>query len=336
MDKKFYRGVIFCSHPVTGFYSFEDKFQIFPLTSPHAPRSDKVPGHPLVIEYWIDKSAEPAPEEMKHLSEIAQDIPLVHGMTQNVNYQNRIRNLLSAISNYRFYFKTPSIEWMNEIPDTKPEPGKPLPPSKPGLATYYYYEMGQENFIDKFSSQNSADIRRVKHPDCFMHIDTEGREEVQFSEHIDAAIHNYFALSGEERKVVDSAATLLCYGIDLLNSMKSLSYVALISSIETMVNHENKGVKIDHCKECSQELFKVMAKFRDYLFKYVTDNESTKKEINALYSIRSKIAHTGMLLLGDDNIDWSTFDKQSDQWLTHIQVIQLARVSLTNWLLSRR
>jgi hypothetical protein len=43
-----------------------------------------------------------------------------------------------------------------------------------------------------------------------------------------------------------------------------------------------------------------------------------------------------LLLLGDDIIDWSAFDKQSDHGLAHIQVMQLARVSLTNWLLSRQ
>lgn len=78
-----------------------------------------------------------------------------------------------------------------------------------------------------------------------------------------------------------------------------------------------------------------MGKFREYLFKYASDNPNTKKEINDIYKLRSNIVHTGMLFLGDNKIDWPDDKKQNEQWQIHIKVIQINQVSLTNWLLMR-
>jgi hypothetical protein len=335
MSKVFYRAVVFCSNPLTGFYCFEDRFQIFPLSSPHAPHSDKLKTNPVVIEYWIENATKPAPSEKELLPDIAAYKDMIHSMTQNVNYQKQILNLLSAVSNYRFYYPTPKLQWMAEVPDKKPLEGEPQPPSKPALSIYWYEQMGKEGQITGFTAQATDDVKRIKHPDCFQYIDVEGKETVQFSEQIDGAIHNYFALNYGVKDTVGASISLICNGLDLRNSMKSLSYVSLISSIETMVNHEFIGQKVEHCKACGQEQYKVMGKFRDYLLKYATDNEKTRKDINSIYSLRSKIAHAGLLLLGDNKIDWTNNKAQNDQWQTHILVMQIARLSLTNWLLMR-
>ena len=40
-----------------------------------------------------------------------------------------------------------------------------------------------------------------------------------------------------------------------------------------------------------------------------------------------------MLLLGDEQIDWSKSDKADSQYMTHLETMQLARLALVNWLL---
>lgn len=103
-----------------------------------------------------------------------------------------------------------------------------------------------------------------------------------------------------------------------------------------MVSNEYKEVKIERCSTCNQEQFKVMNKFREYLFKYVTSNKQTKNEINEIYSFRSKIAHTGKLLHGDGLIDWSKNDEKYEQQQIHIKAMQIARLSLINWILRHK
>ena len=168
-----------------------------------------------------------------------------------------------------------------------------------------------------------------------MHLDIEGEEVVKFSQLISAAFHNYFALGNDEKQIVDAAVSLITNGIDLRNKMKSLSFISFVSSIETMVNHEFRDEEVKRCETCGTQQFRVMGKFRDYLLKYASDNPETKKEVTDIYYIRSKIVHTGLLFLGDSKIDWSDDKKQNEQWATHIKVMQVSRVSLTNWLLMR-
>ncbi|MDZ4795547.1 MAG: hypothetical protein SGI83_14800 [Bacteroidota bacterium] len=129
-----------------------------------------------------------------------------------------------------------------------------------------------------------------------------------------------------------------------MNNAMNLSF-----QLKTAKNDENgqapiyaritiNGVRdedVKKCDTCGTQQFRVMGKFRDYLLKYASDNEKTKKEVNDIYNLRSKIAHTGLFLLGDNKIDWSNDAKQNEQGQTHLQVMQISRVSLTIWLLMR-
>ena len=68
-----------------------------------------------------------------------------------------------------------------------------------------------------------------------MNIDLDGTEEVKLPQHTDIAIHNFFALGDEERNTVNSATSLICNGVDLRTKMKSLSFVAFVSSIDLVL-----------------------------------------------------------------------------------------------------
>jgi Apea-like HEPN len=330
MEKIFYKAVVFCDNPLTGYYRFEDKFQIYPFVSENAPQSDKIKMYAVAIEYCVDRNVEmEVPELLKDLKDT------IARTTHSTNYQRQILSLLSAVSNYRFYYPTPSIQWFGEIPNGELKDEMNKHKSKAGLSLYWYPEMFNENQITSFTEPKFPKVEFVKHPDCFMNLDIEGKEEVKFTQHIDVAIHNYFALIDNVREIVNSAISLICNGIDLRIRMKSISFISFVSSIETMVNYEFRDEEVKKCDTCGTQQFRVMGKFRDYLLKYASDNEKTKKEVNDIYNLRSKIAHTGLLFLGDNKIDWSNDAMQNEQWQTHIQVMQISRVSLTNWLLMR-
>ena len=330
MERIFYKAIIFCNNPLTGYYRFEDKFQIYPLQSNHAPTHDKVKMYPVIIEYHVQKDVQmEVPDILKEIQDI------IAKQTHTQNYQRQIRNLLSAVTNYWFYFPPAEFLWFTEIPSGELTEEVNNQKSKVGMTSYWYPEMHQESIITKFTETGLPKIEMVKHPDCFLNIDIEGKEVVKFPEYIDAAIHNFFALDEETRETVNSAASLICNGVELRTKMKSISFISFVSSIETMVNHEFKGVPVENCKECGQPRYKVVKKFKDYLAKYSSDSNSAKKDVDAIYSLRSKIAHTGLLLLGDNKIDWSDDKKQNEQWHAHLQAMQISRVSLTNWLMMR-
>lgn len=330
MDRIFYKAIIFCSNPLTGYYRFEDKFQIYPLLSANVPKHDKIKMYPVVIEYHVEKDVQmEVPNEFKEVHDYLAK------QTYTQNYQRQIRNLLSAVTNYWFYFPPAELRWFVEFPNGELTEEINKQKSKVGITSFWYPEMNEERFITNFTDTGLPKIEFVKHPDCFLHIDIDGVDEVKFPEHTDAAIHNFFALDEEARETVNSAASLISNGVELRTKMKSISFISFVSSIETMVNYEFKGVPVENCKECGQPRYKVVRKFKDYLSKYASNSAAAKKDVDKIYSLRSTIAHTGFLLLGDNKIDWSDDKKQNEQWQAHLQAMQISRASLTNWLLLR-
>lgn len=63
-------------------------------------------------------------------------------------------------------------------------------------------------------------------------------------------LHNFFALDEEARAAVNSAASLICNGIEWGTKMKSISYISFVSSIETMMNLEFKNVPVGNSETC--------------------------------------------------------------------------------------
>ena len=138
--KQFYKAVVFCSNPLKGYYRFEDKFQIYPLASARAPQHDKVKLFPLVIEYWTDNEEEiPVPEMLQE----AKDV--ITKTTHSINHQKRILMLLSALSNYRFIYPVPELQWFAEIPEGEMTEEMNKQKSKAGINYYWYPEMNKEN-----------------------------------------------------------------------------------------------------------------------------------------------------------------------------------------------
>ncbi len=129
--------------------------------------------------------------------------------------------------------------------------------------------------------------------------------------------------------------------------MESLSFFSFVSSIETLVNYEFKNEKVEYacsdcktlkssersCKKCGSPIWGVTAKYREFLFKYVSNDPNAKKMYNKIYNIRSKITHTEYLMNGENFLNWEFNDKTKEISTNHLQAMQLARRSLINWIL---
>lgn len=114
--KKFIKNIIFTRTPLTGKYRYGDLFQIYPLNIEGAPNFEKTDHQPIIIEYWFEM------DEAKKIEVFgSEDIDrTVATMTVQINKLIEYTSLLSAISNYRFFFyKKPSTFW--SMPLTRKE-----------------------------------------------------------------------------------------------------------------------------------------------------------------------------------------------------------------------
>lgn len=327
-ERTFYKVIVFCSNPLIGKFRFNDLFQIYPLKSEYAPTSGLVKFYPVVLEYHLGKiEAEPVP---KGLEDVAQELTL---LKHNSNVQKEILNLLSIISNYHFFVPDVMPQWFINLDESKSKDEIDSQVSQPGLNIYTYPQLQAETKITTFSTVDYPNVELVQHQDYYSHFGLDVDEVVKFPEHIDATIHKYYTVVGEEYEAVISAIAQIVNGIDLRDRMKSLSFLSFVSSIETMVNFENKNVQVDSCKSCGQPMFKVMSKFREYIFKYGIDNDKLKKEVDKIYSLRSKMVHAGLLLLNDNLIDWGNDKQHTAEWHIHMSLMHLSRLTLVNWML---
>ncbi len=79
----------------------------------------------------------------------------------------------------------------------------------------------------------------------------------------------------------------------------SLALTALIGALETLIDHDNRGVKVDPCPSCEQRHYAVLKRYRTFLDKYGGVSDEQRKHFEGLYKIRSRILHAGELLLAD-------------------------------------
>jgi hypothetical protein len=353
MKIKYYRSIIFCRTPLETNFRFNDLFQIYPCDFENSPKSERNDEIPIVIEYWVDEDENP------EVSEDLIDIKsFVSSSTNQINKLNRITRLLTATTNHRFSSGLGSgISWGITLPEQnnfeENEEEYNNQSSQNFINLYYYPNMAKDLKITEFSKQIHSDSKLVSHKEYFINDPFDDKTKIiTFPNTIKSILENYLNLDIASRKIVDTVAHLICNGIDLKLKMKSISFLTLVSSIETLVNFEYKnqkeGIKYAcndcqtlqespiKCKNCGRPIWGVRAKFKSFLKTYVASSSYSVKKYNRIYDLRCNIVHDGLLLLGDEQFDWTKSEKEDSQWLTHIETIQLARLSLVNWILLRQ
>lgn len=350
MPTQYIKNIIFSKTPLKGIYRFEDKFQIYPLNLENAPQSKRADHFPLIIEFTLEES------EVKEVKEFDTDLvnDKVARLTAQTNKLIQLTNLISSISNFRlFFYRNIEGKWTLQIPDKITEKDKEKLnkiSSSWSLPLYVYPEMGNDLEITKFSEPEFQKIKMLRQSFYYYYDPVESKKKtIDFPNTIDNILTSYFKLNDKELKIINSAMHQFCNGLDLFKTMKSLSFFSLVSSIETLVNLEFKNEKIEfecndcktiksserHCKKCGKPIWGISAKFREFLFTYVSNKPESKKVYNKIYGIRSKITHTEYLLYGDNFSDWEFNNKTEEISVLHLQTMQLGRRSFANWLQSK-
>lgn len=346
MKKKIVRNIIFSKTPLKTQFRFFDFFQIYPCDFPGIPRSKYCDDMPLVIEFWYDENENPKiREDWKEIEEFAS--PML-----NQSYRlTKIIQLLSAITNHRFFnYSDVYVRWGLPIPDEVTEKFN-SESSQPILPFFTFPGLSKNLWLNEFSTQNYPATNLIKDQDYYLKDPGEDKNKsITFPLTILGVLQKYYILDDESKKIVDSVAHLICNGIDLRYKMKSLSFLSFVSAIETLVNFEfrdqKKQIEFEcpdcqtiksspiKCQKCGRPIWGVKAKFRSFLKTYVHNSKESISQYNRIYNLRSEIVHNGMLLLGDEQMNWMKSEKADSQWLTHLEAQQLARVSLGKWLLA--
>ena len=316
------------------------------MNLPNAPTHKHARLFPCILEYWYeDEEIKP----VKVFDSIEAD-SWVAKMTVPTNRIMEITNFLSSITNFRFiYNQTPKLSWTTPFPEENNEDVNNQK-SNWSIALYYYPTMGEDLKIKEFSTPDVPFVQLIPRKTYYFYDPVEShKNEINFPDTFDDALTSYLALEKKEKTICDSAIYQLCDSLDLDSNMKSLSFLSAISSIETLVNYEFRAEKIEYecndcktlkssgrnCNKCGRPIWGIAAKFREFLFKYVSNQPEAKKFYNELYNIRSKIAHTEYLISNENYLNWDFVDKTDSELNKYLEAIQLSRRSISSWLINK-
>ncbi len=342
--RQYIKNIIFTKTPLKGKYRFEDFFQIYPLNLQDAPQSKVTDHFPMIIEFWYDTDSLPFVKEFDE-----EDVNnFVAKTTAQTNKLIELTSLLSSVSNFQFFFyRSPQTYWGVSIPEEITNEINNVS-STWSASMYYYPGIGKDLQIENFSEIVVDNVALVPQQKYYWFDPVESKDKsIDFPNTIDEILKRYFEITGDKKKVVLSAIYQICNGLDLFNRMKSLSFFSFVSAIETLVNYEFKNEIVEYecneckslkssertCKKCGSPIWGVTAKYREFLFKYVSNVPEAKKLYNDIYNIRSKITHTDYLMNGENFLNWEFNDKTKEISTKHLEAMQLARRSLINWIL---
>lgn len=346
MALQFTKNIAFTKTPLVGHFRFGDYFQVYPFTSENGPKSNKTRHFPCVIELTFHDSEikKVEPFKLKNVDE------LLSRTTVQTNKLIEITNLLSVITNYRFFhYRHLEGHWSIPMPDVITEEFNNIK-SVWTNSLFFYPEYAKEFSIKDFSNIQIPTVPLFKRKLYYYYDPVESTDKmINFPSDINDVVKNYLNLSNKEKVVCDSAIHLFCNGLDIFDKMKSLSFLSIVSSIETLVNYEFLNEKIDYecndcktlkssnrsCHKCGRPIWGVTAKFREFLFKYVSHDKEAKKMYSKIYELRSKIAHTEYLINGENYGSWDFNDKTEELSMRHLQAMQLGRRAISNWLRAR-
>lgn len=348
------RTICFCNKRIKKKFKC-DWFQFYPLED--YINSDLKTNHfPFVLEYKIitdditqishEAILEEGEEEINQI-----DREFWSKMNHDFNVMTYILRLLSVVTNYRFFIYNVNDQgWFINLDGKKNEDIF----CKYGAKIYIDQKLKDFGFINKFTDVDFQDVEIVKHSVYYQipDIDDEQNDELKMSEYTLLFFELLNNLSEVQKQYFDSSVVLINNGMKIRNEMKSLSFLAFISSIETMTSlvtklneeevelecHSCKSIKNSkyNCKSCGKPIWGIGQQIKLYLEKYLSADEKLKTAINKLYNYRSKIAHAGSLLTGDINFEWNDPKKREQHSHTLIAAMQYSKMSLVNYVLMNK
>ena len=333
MDR-FQKTIIFTKTPLSGYFLMPDRFLIYPANLEGLPSSASQRHYPVILEYIIEED---------EIIESPQDDTVLRDLrtltASTITKQDEILNLLTLLTNHHF-FRYYDLTGNWGMPILKEDAGEEANEwsSKWNMTMFYWPGLPEQLKIEGFTDIEGEfePVEFVPFLKYYQHnpnYDYYQDQVITFISIISLGIESYYSQGKEVKTIINAAISHSVSAVEIRQFKKTLSVISAFTSIETMVNYENKDFKPTRCKECGQLQFKVAKKYRDYLLKYIGDNESNRKKFNALYSLRSKIVHTGQKFK-TENL-WTNLpqEEKDEELINQLEVILLSKLSIIYWLI---
>lgn len=234
------------------------------------------------------------------------------------------------LSHRIFEYRGPETSWYLDLE------GGPGGVSEAKWGQRSYYANGVANSIEGFASVEG--MKKIDELEINSYFN---RRYISFDAVFDAPqnlttlLDGYFGLSDEDKKAFLSSCALFEQGVEAWSMYPSLSFVGLVSCLETLINADNKGTKVETCKECNQDRHRVVKKFRDFFQRYGNDSKEFKEYALKIYKYRSRVVHTGELFHGEVMPEKFASGERIDVDEFRRSVIRTCRVCMVNWINSR-
>jgi hypothetical protein len=206
-----------------------------------------------------------------------------------------------------------------------------------------FYSPGEVKIIDQgdFSKPGMKEISRIEASEYYGRLFTypgqnTADEEFSLPDNIDTQFEKYYTLEPEAQSAFLQASTFFYQSMNIWFESKSLTYVALITCLETLIHYEYRGVKHDPCENCKTTQYQVMKKFRAFLnVDDLLPGDKTRKYVNMLYTFRSQTLHRGYILVGDSSIPGYYSLTEADEKARMMNLVSITRKRLLKWLLEQ-
>lgn len=329
-----FRSVIFTDAPLLKAIRYRDIFQVVPiLYFPKAPFSKYASHFPAYIEYDTDdvEAVIGLEEKLKEMGLSESELKFCRTIPHQELIKREIIQLLTCITNHRFFSYDSSCNvWgipapLKNIEELTADETIKLKnqTSHWTMPGYIYPELRDDLEILNFTTCKEYCLARVDGITYFTcDVNIGSYAEVSLPQDWDCCIDRYFSLPGDQKLRVNHCIGLLSDGVSLFNNKRSVSLLAIVSSIEGMA-------LLDYDLYGETPGLKAASRFYRYLRRYVAGK--SEKKYRQYYKKRCDISHEGDLFLGDIDV-FSDPEKQHEDWMLRLEIMQAARLALFNWL----
>lgn len=330
----YYKTILFTKAPLLKAYRYRNVFQLVPIFySQTAPFSKYASHFPAFLEYVVDENAE---EELDIVDTLRKcGIPENYILAgKSIPKQSQVRkeilHLLTSLTNFQFFeYEVDDNHWGIQAPvdiDILNSEEKKLLNNQTShwtIRSYVYSDLKRDLQITGFTDcksyyKGTGEI----YPYFTNNPHLEENHEIKMPPYLDSTLDRYYSMNVEDRNWVRQYVALLNQGIDLFDSKRSVSLLSIISSIEGMAF-------LDYKKYGKTKGLGPKNRFLRFLRLYVSSNSEEK--FKKYYEKRCEIAHEGVLFLSDIDL-YANLTTQDEDWLFRLEVMQVARLALYNWL----
>lgn len=297
----FHRSIIFSNIPISGYYRFDNAFQIKKgdISWPPVKQSMSCK-EAIVLEYNSDyyrnyrtTTSEQQPDELEE-------------SFRHFDYRKELMALLTLVGSANFH------EEKSYLLNNK--------------------DLGECYFKEDYTVDDLGTNIEINNENMFSNTNYLG-QQVNFPENHNLFFTNYFSLDKNNTNRFRMSLMLYYNSIHIREHSASMSYVALISSIENMVDFEGEltGFESTRCDVCSQLKYKLTKRFKDFMTKYCSDDSTEfKRYLGEAYAKRSKVAHLGELFYND--YASTELDIKGNIELDLLK--RVVRIALYNWVIN--